>query len=224
MTTSECEALANRDKAATASFNVGAVLRYKVIPEFYLRVRDASWLRKYSTLAITPNVRIYNVPLDCFQVRTIWAKRTGYYLNDRDELRYIGDDPLRMAQAEMATVAGTPSAWYPVQRESTDLEAPDTWKAIKLDCPPAEALTLPYQYMPFLRFEDTTTAVDLAKYLPEPLHFGLVHWLRAEILADRFGEGERGARKEMEQALTFVQLAKDFRELGPQGTYVVTMD
>lgn len=208
MTTSQVEVLADRDRLAGGDLNIKALLRRGVLQKFLLDVGDANWRRKYAALTVTPPTRIYNLPDDFFWMRTVYAPWTttgwveGY---DPPELKYIGEDPVKVVNSEVTTTAGTPSAYYIVQRAS-DSE----WKALKLDCPPSAACTIPYIYRPYPVFENDSVDLNLNTVVPEPLQFALVCGLRAEILFDRYGQRDPRYEVEMKRYDGWVASAKEY--------------
>lgn len=184
MTLSQVEQAANRGNIANGSFNIRHVLRFEVIPEFYRKVGDVRWLRKNATLPVSANDREYDLPADFRSMIAIYRPVAGS--NGKPEaLRYIGEDPALVAEAEINTEAGPPTAFYIVQSSESQ------WRAIKFDSPPDMAYTLPYVYRARLTFGSDTTDLDLDQYIPEDYQQALVQGLRREIYLDRFSKDDQ---------------------------------
>jgi hypothetical protein len=65
--------------------------------------------------------------------------------------------------------------------------------------------------------------VSLDQYIPEPLQAGLIHGLRAQIMVDRFGQGDQRATLEQQQYVEWVERAKNHRDLARRN-YAVFMN
>jgi hypothetical protein len=212
VTTAEIESLANRGGSlATADFDIGSVLRYEVIPDFLTEVGEVSWRRKTATVSITvAGGKVYNLPDDFLRMVKVYLPcSTSLSNSEPPELPYIGDDPILMARAAAATVAGSPSGYFITPRA-----VGSSWRAISLDVPPSSAGTLICQYIAHPQFTDDVTSVDMDPFIPAPLQAGLVAGLRAEIFYDRYGEGDPryvGARAKFDR---WAKKAQDYTELG----------
>lgn len=215
MKTDEIEKLANRGNVATADFDVKLVLRTVVIPAFLDDCREAAWRKKVSTLSVTQSVQTVDLPDDFQKVLQISpgeGNRTLQYL------RYIGEDPDAMLAAEACITPGSPTGYYITKRlpPGGTVGEDEVWKRLKFDVIPATSFTAYYIYMlqPYFGGALATKAVNMDPYVPANLQAGLVHGLRAQILIDRYGEGDTRAKTEQEQRERYVSRAlgsqKDF--------------
>lgn len=185
MTLAQIEQAANRGNIASGSFNIRHVLRFEVIPEFYRKVGDVRWLRKNDTLPVSASDRDYDLPADFRSMIAVYRPVTGSN-GEAQELTYIGENPLLVAEAEINTTAGAPTGFY-IVRHSTE----STWRAIKLDCPPDTTYSLPYVYRSRLAIPNETFDAELDQYIPEDYQSALIWGLRAQIYLDRFSQDDQ---------------------------------
>ncbi len=238
MTTATIEAMAGRGNIASPDIDLKVELRRNIIPRFLLDIGDVSWRRKYATIPVTAPTRQYNLPNDFFKMvrfyrdmglasnwtwseaTTPWGEITEDWEHwgvgirvpgDKVGMLYIGDDPLLVAQSESSTVAGTPTGYYIVQRETGS-----TWKALKLNCIPDVDMILPYVYLTSPQFADDTTSVDLDPYILPEFQWGLVCGLRAEIFLDRFGRGDQRYDRENGRYEDWVMRACEHQAQAPR--------
>lgn len=194
MTTAQIESLANRENLANYDFNVGMVLREQVIPTFLLDtdavVGKAYWRRRLATISVTASDsdRDYDLPsaFDRMDGEIRFTSSSENY----PPLKYIGEDPEAVNRAEAATNQMRPTAYYLVPGSSTGL------LAIRFNTYPDAPYTLRYGYLTKIPFDDDTTSIDLALYIPSQFHIAIMHGLRAAILEDRYGIGDTRAQTE----------------------------
>jgi hypothetical protein len=184
LTLNDIEVSANRGNIANGGFNIRRVLRFEVVPEFYRRIGDVRWLRRNNTITTTAGDREYDLPRDFRSMIAVYrsSAATG---EKPGELRYIGEDPALVAQAELNTQPGPPSGFW-IVKHSTE----ETFRALKLDAPPDQAYTMPYVYRSRLVFANENDNIDLDRYIPEDYQQGLIYGLRAEIYLDRFSQND----------------------------------
>ena len=204
MTTEMIAAMANRGSIATGDFNLNETLRYEVIPEYFGYLPEAVWRRRTSQLPIGYGNRgPHLLEDDFYSMISIHLPDANGVIHAGDKgLKFIGEDPLAIAQAESASNAQPVphiGGYYIVARES-DSEM----KALMLSGMPDRSTAAIYTYLVFPYFGNGGEAVEMNRYMPEPLQHGLIHLLREKIYLDRFGEGDQraaGARQQMEAIL-----------------------
>ena len=196
MTTATIEALANVGGVATPDFALQVTFRKLIIPEFLLDVQnivgDVYWRRKQWSQAVTASTRNYAIPTDLDAFEEIRFQDAALSLSD--PLPYIGDDPLKVLAAEVATTAAAPGGY-----DIKETGVAGTPRALYLDAPPLESGTLKGRYLWSLEFSDETSEVDLNDYIPGPLQFPLVKLLKSAIYRDRYGidDGRWQAEKDL---------------------------
>jgi hypothetical protein len=175
MKTSQIEALSNKGNLASGAFNLKTTLRFEIVPEFYRRMGDVTWLRRNRKLDVIAPERQYNLPMDFRSMVSVGGCGAA-------ELRYIGEDPLLVTAAELATTASRPHGYYIVHDDEGQ------WRAIKFDAIPDMNYTVPYVYRSRLVFHNDSDDVELNQYIPEDYQQALIQGLRREIMLDRFGQ------------------------------------
>lgn len=173
MKLSAIEQLSNKGNLATGAFNLRSTLRFEIIPEFYRRISDATWLRRYGILSVVPPTRVYDLPRDFRSMITVGGD---------PGLRYIGEDPNLIVGAELNTTASAAKGYYIVQSSETK------WRAIKFDAIPDMNYSIPYTYRSRLVFHNDADDLELDEYIPEDYQQALIYGLRRDIYLDRFGQ------------------------------------
>ena len=84
MTLSQIEQLAGKGSLASGAFNIRAVLRFEILPEFYRRISDVTWRRRVHTISVVADTRVYDMPRD-FEMMISAGVNDG-------ELKYIGEE------------------------------------------------------------------------------------------------------------------------------------
>lgn len=183
MTTAQIEALADSGGLSGPDMNLGAVLRRKVIPEFFRDVGPVGWARKVGTLAISSAAREYALAADfSYMVSMVLSDKTS------EPLVYIGEDPEKVMAAECSTTPGRPSGYYFSTVTPEDLEdAAELYQKLKFDCLPDASYAASYIYRRCVPFSDDTTSVNMDHYVPVQAQWALVEALKMEIMRDRFG-------------------------------------
>jgi len=129
-------------------------------------------------------------------------------LSDTDSLKYIGEDTNLVLQAEYATTATRPTAFYIVPRASGA-----TLRAIKFQAPTDAAYTAYYVYLKSPVFADYTSSVDMGQWVPEMLQPALIKALRRAILLDRYGQNDKRFGVADAQYREWVQRATGMKDL-----------
>lgn len=205
MTTDQIEQAANRGDIATGDMNLKMILRRSVVPQFLEDVGRVSWRRKTTPINTVIGDRKYALPTDFVQAHGVYLP-TDY----DNSLKYIGEDPDRLARAESNVTNGAPTGYYITQNTSGTA----AWQSLALEAPASAVLALRVVYYFFARFADDSTAVDMAQHIPEQFHFGLVEGLRMEIFLDRFGQGDPRYVAVEGKYQSWVARASGRRELG----------
>lgn len=178
MKLSQIESQANRGHLAAGAFNIRSTLRFEVIPEFYRKVSDATWLRRNRLFKLVPPQREYDLPIDFRSMISVGNKGA--------ELKYIGEDPMLVTAAEMAVTASCPAGYYFVQDSENLLQ-----KAIRFSAEPDMEYSLPYVYRSRLVFHNDADDTELDEHIPPDYQQALIQGLRAEIYLDRFGQQDQ---------------------------------
>lgn len=215
MTTAEIETASNRGNIATADINIGQVLRRQVIPQFFEDVGVCSWRKAYKTITTIAGTQTYDLDANFLKVHEAY-KMPGASPTDR--LEYIGEDPLKVASSEAATVQAPPASYYIV----LDAGTPKLWRRLKLQAPPDAVYSIAVVQLTFIPFADDTTSVDLTQYLPSQFHWALVEGVRAQIFFDRFGQQDPRYDRAQAAYLQWVGRAQTHRELGRRGGLFVS--
>lgn len=208
MTTFEIESMANRGDIAR-DMNVGAILRYQVIPEFLEDVRYCAWRKKWASISTVAGTRDYALPADFGEMQKVTRVDYG-------ELHYIGDQEEKVFAAEEATTQNAPTLYY-LGRDPDSTGG--AFKHIFFDCPPDAVYTIRYNYLYTVPFTDLVTPVDLAAWIPDQFHWGLVEGLKREIYEERFGLGDPRSAKAAESFAEWKQRALANHELTLHGKY-----
>lgn len=195
MTLSQIEQLANKGNLAQGAFNIRATLRFIVIPEFYRRISDVTWLRRHRTLSVVNPTRQYDLPLDFRSMISVGSQDYP--------LQYIGEDPSLVAEAELATTPARPRGYWIVQ--DTDSK----WRAIRLSTIPDIAYSVPYTYRSRLYFLNDADDVQLDEYIPEDYQPALIEGLKAQMYLDRFGQQDT---RYQVAAGKFMEIIEDAKE------------
>jgi hypothetical protein len=208
MTTFEIESMANRGDIAR-DMNVGAILRYQILPEFLEDVRNCAWRKKWATISTVAGTRDYALAADFGSMQKV--ERVDY-----GELYYIGDQEKKVFAAEEATEQNAPYAYYLGRDPDSSGGA---FKHLFLDRPPDAVYTLRYNYLYTIPFTDNVTPVDLAAWIPDQFHWAFVEGLKREIYEERFGLGDARAAKASESFAEWKQRAMSNHELTLHGKY-----
>lgn len=193
MLTSEIETIANRGNLASPDMNIKLILKKKVIYDFLIDVGEVTWRKRNRALYFQAGVRFYDMVDDFLKMLVIYrpgASATTPFA-DPPRLAYIGEDPRAVAIAEMTTELGTPSGYYIGARDVDGDNADGEMKRIYLNCPPIASETYSCVYLPYPVFRDEQEDVQMNRYIPEMLQYGLVSGLRAEVYLDRYGQGDK---------------------------------
>ena len=180
MTTDQIEVAANRGDIATGDMNLKQILRRAVVPMFLEGVGRVGWRRVNYTFNTVIGTAAYTLPTD-------FLEAYGVYLpsNFDHTLKFIGEDPDRVARAEANATNAPPTGYYILNAAGTA-----AWKQLKFDAPCDAVYAMRLSYYRFGYFADDSTSVDMAFTIPEQYHWALVDGLRAEIFLDRFGQGD----------------------------------
>jgi hypothetical protein len=205
MLTSEIISLANRDGIANGDLNAEDVLYKIVIPQFFDDVGEVGWRRKYQTVSTVAGTQVYDLPAGFVKAGSVFLP-SGSGQAERD-LLYIGEDPIRVSNAEIATERKPPYAYYIVQN------ADSAWKRLKLENPADGVYTIIVAYWLYLLLTEPT---DLTLYLPEQVQRPLIDGLRQYILEDRYGVGDDRARASEMRYRRGVDAAMNYEELAPR--------
>lgn len=210
MTTEQIEIAADRGNLASGDIDLKFLLRRNVVQKFLLDVGDVTWRRRYGSITTDTSVRVHDLPDDFFKMVRFFRKPATWTANQEpSDLLYIGEDPLLVSQAEIATEPGTPTGYYITTRTSDG-----EWKAVKFDIQPDTVETIPYIYLAYPQFDDDKASVELNKWIPEPFQFALVCGLRAEIYLDRYGRGDKRFEQEDGRYREWAERAMEHRDLG----------
>lgn len=174
MTTATIESAANPGNLATGDFQIGTILRRKVVPRFLEDVGRIGWRRRSVPLTVTAGQRQTDLPADFFEVSSVWP----------EGMKYIGEDDVLVAAAEANTVPGTPSGYWLVPSATAGRTA------IRFDVSASADFAFQVFYYYQIPFAADDTALDFAAWVPTQYHWALVELLRREIFFDRFGEGD----------------------------------
>lgn len=192
MLTSEIESLANRGNLAGPDLNIKSMLKRNIIQQYLIDIGEVTWRKRARSLYFQANVRFYDMVDDFYKMIEIYTPSTSATpFADPPRLHYIGEDPRLVAIAEMTTTSGTPGGYYIGARDTDGDVGDGEMKRVYLNCPPTESVTYSAVYLPYPVFRDDQEDVQINKYIPEPLQYGLVCGLRAEILLDRYGQGDK---------------------------------
>lgn len=210
MTTVDIETNANRGQVAR-DMNVGAVLRYQIIPEFLQDVKYCAWRKKWATITTVVGTRGYALAADFAEMREVQI--VGY-----DELEYIGQDSQKVFAAEATTHSARPQGYYLGRDSGATVGA---FKHLFFDALPDAVYTVRYCYLYKIPFADDVNAVDLEAWIPAEFHWALVEGLKREIYEDRFGLGDPRAAKAAEQFESWKARAQANTEVAKHGAHYV---
>ena len=118
MTTAEIELAANKGNLATADFDVGQALRYQIIPQFLEDVGPCSWRKAYKQITTIATRQTYALASNALKIHEAYRAIPG---GKPVQLDYIGEDPLKVAQAEIAVTPAPPTGYY-MALTGSDLE------------------------------------------------------------------------------------------------------
>jgi hypothetical protein len=208
LTTGQIENAANAGGISTPDFPLKTILRYSVIPRFLIDVGDTQWRRRTGSIATVAGTSDYALPANFMRMRQIGAHNPG--------LLYVGEDDARVLELEASTDQGKPHSWRIIASSDNSL------KTLRLYPTPDAPATIPYSYSAYIPFASEMEEIDLAPYIPEEFHWALVEGLRAEILNDRFGEGDNRYMRAEGQYQQWLARANrmDNREPGPRSHMV----
>lgn len=207
MQTSQIETSANRGDIASADFDIGAVLRFQVIPAFLEDCGRIGWRRKVATITPQPGVQVYALPDDFFEVSDVLV------VGSKDPIPFIGEDPVLVSGAESNTSAGSWTGYYLVR----DPEDESRW-AIKFDSPASGGGPSAHvHYYWFVPFSNESEEVNLGKYVPDQYHWAMVELLRREIMDDRYGQGDQRYTTANNKYQEWLRRIVVKRELAPRG-------
>lgn len=212
MTTAEIGGFANRGNVAR-DMDLATVLKYQVIPEFLQDVRVAAWRKRYMTVTTSAGVRAYSMTAAFAEMREVW--REGY-----GPLEYIGADEQKVLKAESAAAQEAPSAYYIGQSPSSSTSA---HQFLVLSAPPDGVYSLRCCYLFRIPWGELASVVDLAPYIPEEYHWGLVEGVKREIYEDRFGLDDPRTVKAARAFEEWKQRALVNPELSKHGSFIVTV-
>lgn len=211
MTTFDIETAANRGNIAT-DMNVGLILRHQIIPEFLNDVKLCAWRKKRSTVTTSAGTQSYALASDFGEMREVQI--VGY-----DPLEYIGEDEEKVFAAQAATTQARPQGYYLGRDPDATV---GSFKHLFLDAPPDGVYTIRYTYLYTVPFVDNVSPVDLAAWIPDQFHWGLVEGLRREIYMDRFGVGDTRATKAAEDFEAWKVRALANTEVAKHGDFYVS--
>lgn len=173
------------------------------------------------------------------------ANGLGMWVGDVRNLIYIGESANEIATAtERLTrttggVAGaSPSRWWlelqPYRGQSAEADAdggtaeeppPNAGWMLRLDWPVAEATTVRFVYQLGSSLEDTVTFpvdYDLNRLIPHQYQWALISLQRADILADRYSDGDERFAYESGVYSNFLKSLQKRPDPGPGGQTRVT--
>lgn len=215
MTTSEIASYADPSNVALPGFQVQAVLRRKVIPEFFDRVGLVGWRRMTEVVTTQTGYREVDINSAFRELRAV-------YYNGKP-LTFIGDSDYKMAQALAVTTASAPAQYWiefnnPGQYNNNQVAGPIGPRKIVLGAN-ADAnydLMVIGWRAPF--FEDDVSVVNMNLYVPEQFVWGLVEGLRAEIYTDREGINDPTAQRAAANFQDYILRAQNLREVTIEAT------
>lgn len=190
MTTSDILTLAGSGGLGSPDLDLEMVLRQIVVPKFLLdvdqEVGDTYWRRKTTTISVTSSAQDYDLPTDFDHAKAIQPYDSENI--EYDGLKYVGEDPRQVIIADSATSSnvGRPTGYYIITGSSAPF-------AIRLNTYPDTSYTLHVLYYWRFNFANNATEVDLDSYIPVQFQGSLVHLMRSQIYADRYGAGDKRA-------------------------------
>jgi hypothetical protein len=218
MNTLQIESLANRGNIAKADFNIKTTLRRLVIPRFLLQVDNVvgqvHWRRKTLSLDFTTSDRDKDLPTDFDRFDEVYLASTASSTGlESEPLDYIGEIPENVLKAEVATTAAKPTAYYIVAGDTNPF-------GMKMAVPLDQNYTAKGVYFRLIPFTDDVTEVDLDDYIPWQYQAAIVHLLRAEIYADRYGFGDQRYTEEKQRGDEFIAMMAVKKEPAPRNRAV----
>lgn len=180
MTTDQIEQFADIGGLSAPDLNLKVLLRRKVCPEFMKDAGYTSWKRISVTVATVIGTQIYTLPTDLDMIELVGSPSAP-----GKSLQYIGEDPEKMATAELNGVNSSPTGYYLGFDASTGEQT-----KLKLNAPADAVYNLPVIYYRTTVFADDTTAVEMNKFIPLRYQWGLVYGLQMAICYFRFGVGD----------------------------------
>lgn len=218
MNASLVETLANRGDLATADFQIGATLRFGVIPEFLTDVARVGWRKRTVSLTLPQGAREVALPRDFGDMGGIWIPP----IQDPSDpgLIYFGESDVEVANAEETTDPGAPAGYYLPMASSGDL----SHRAVRVDRPADRNYSLRSVYFWKIPFEnDQDDSIDLDLYIPSQYQWALVDLLRAKIIDDRYSEGDPRYQAAMDSYNKWVSKVLVTRELARRN-HVIYVD
>ena len=205
MTTDQILTLADPGNAAGPDLDLGAILRFKVLPEFLFDIRAATWRRKHTTITYS-GTRTVDAPGDLDTVRRVMRA-------DGESLAYIGEDESKVMAALLDSTPGTPAGYW------IDSPGVATRHAILLDCAPAVATTYSLAYLSGIYWSQDAGSLELNPYIPATLQWGLVEGVKRELWRERAGVGDQRYMAAAGEYEMWKERALSFRDLGPVGNF-----
>jgi hypothetical protein len=223
MTTADIEAKADPGNLASPDLDLKFELRQNVVPYFYSpeNPRDelgggagyAWWRRKAASAGINQGDQSFALPADFWEMKFIsFGEVTTASSSldfDRDELKYIGEDPGLVARAEVATVQVRPQGYYYSGNPGAML--------LKFDSLADQPYSVGYSYYNRLVFADNTTTVDLNDFIPNQWQWALVSLLRRVLYGFRLGVEDSRFQWATDEAKRWLQAARTNQEASNQG-------
>lgn len=202
MDTDQIISFADPGNSASPDIDLRAVLQNKVIPEFLLDVRAASWRRKHATLSFS-GTRSADAPGDLDSVLKIMA-------GDTAKLTYIGESDDKVMLALLDSTPDSPTGYW--------ISAPGLASrlAINLNCVPSAPITYSLSYLPGL-YWNSDSALNLDLYIPAPIQWTLVEGVKRELWRERAGVGDQRYVSAATEHEMWKQRALNYRDLAPTG-------
>ena len=205
MTTATIESEASRTGQQGADMSLAVLLRDKTIPLFFERVGKPVWRRKVASTNTVVNQNYVDLATDFHSLEKVYFG-TSNFTQDGD-LTYIGDSYEELAAASAATVAADPSKFY------LGYTAAGALQRMYFQAPAATVGAIRYIYYRIAVFANYTTTVDMAQYIPQQFHWGLVEALREDIFFERYGVGDNRYEAQRERAMEWVVRAQSSMEM-----------
>ena len=205
MTTATIQSEANRTGQASADMDLGVLLRRKTIPLFFERVGKPVWRRKVTSTNTVINQNYVDLAIDFHSLEKAYFGTANF--TDGGDLTYIGDSYEELAAAAAATVAADPAKFY------LGYTAAGALQRMYFQAPAATVGPIWYIYYRFAVFADDTTSVNMAQYIPEQFHWGLVEALKEEIYFERYGLGDHRYEAQRDRAMEWAVRAQTSMEM-----------